>query len=123
MTAHGSSLSPAVHAALLARVGRYPEALDLLRLAAGIDIDDTSGSTAHGLHVATMGGVWLAMVEGFAGVRADGDGLSVRPRLPDAWETLTVHLVYRGTRVQLRIKGEEVKVETGGPLRVAVVRD
>ena len=123
MTAHGSSLSPAVHAALLARVGRYPEAVNLLRLAAAIDIDDTSGSTAHGLHVATMGGVWLAMVEGFAGVRADGDGLSVRPRLPEAWETLTVHLVYRGSRVQLRIKGEEVNVETGGPLRVAVVRD
>ena len=70
-----------------------------------------------------MGGVWLALVEGLAGIRADGDGLSVRPRLPDTWETLTVHLVYRGTRVQLRIKGEEVKVETGGPLRVTVVRD
>ncbi|MGA8417875.1 MAG: glycosyl hydrolase family 65 protein [Candidatus Dormiibacterota bacterium] len=122
MTAHGSSLSPAVHAALLARVARYPEALELLRLAAGIDVGDTSGPNA-GLHVATMGGVWLALVEGFAGVQADGDGLSVRPRLPDAWETLTVHLVYRGTRVQLRIKGDEVKVETGGPLRVAVLRD
>jgi len=123
MTAHGSSLSPAVHAALLARVARYPEALDLLRFAAAIDVDDTSGSAAQGLHVATMGGVWLALVEGFAGVQADGDGLCVRPRLPDAWETLTVHLVYRGTRVQLRINGEDVKVETGGPLRVAVVRD
>ena len=80
-------------------------------------------STAQGLHVATMGGVWLALVEGFAGIRADRDGLCVRPRLPDTWETLTVHLVYRGTRVQLRIKGEEVKVETGAPMRVTVVRE
>lgn len=123
MTAHGSSLSPAVHAALLARVARFPEAIDLLRLAAAMDIEDISGSTAHGLHVATMGGVWLALVEGFGGVSTDGDGLTVRPRLPDAWETLTVHLVYRGIRVRLQIKGEEVKVETGGPLHVAIVRD
>ena len=123
ITAHGSSLSPAVHAALLARVARYPEALELLRLAAGIDVGDAAVSTAQGLHVATMGGVWLALVEGFAGIRADRDGLCVRPRLPDTWETLTVHLVYRGTRVQLRIKGEEVKVETGAPMRVTVVRE
>ncbi len=123
MTAHGSSLSPAVHAALLARAGRYPEAVELFRLAAAIDIDDSSGSTAHGLHVATMGGVWLALIEGFAGIRADGDGLSVRPRLPDAWEKLTVHLVYRKTRVRLRIEGDQVDVETDGPLPVAVLRD
>ncbi len=70
-----------------------------------------------------MGGVWLALVEGFAGVSADGDGLCVRPKLPTEWETLTVHLVYRGIRVQLHIEGEEVSVETGGPLRVTVVRD
>ena len=123
MTAHGSSLSPAVHAALLARLGRYPEAIDLLRFAAGIDINNTAVSTAHGLHIATMGGVWLALVEGFAGVSADGDGLCVRPRLPAEWETLTVHLVYRGIRVQLQIREEVVQVETSGPLRVTVVRD
>ncbi len=123
MTAHGSSLSPAVHAALLARVGRYSEAIDLLRIAAAIDIDDISGSTAHGLHVATMGGVWLALVDGFAGITPDGDGLTVRPRLPEAWERLTVHLVYRGTRVRVHINGANVKVETARPLRVAVVTE
>jgi trehalose/maltose hydrolase-like predicted phosphorylase len=122
-TAHGSSLSPAVHAALLARLSRYPEALELLRLAARIDVDDVSKTTAHGLHVATMGGVWLAMAEGFAGIQADGDGLCIRPRLPDAWEALTVHLVYRGQRVRLQIEGEEVTVDTSGALRVVVARD
>jgi trehalose/maltose hydrolase-like predicted phosphorylase len=123
ITAHGSSLSPAVHAGLLARLSRFPEALDLLRFAARIDVDDASKTTAHGLHVATMGGVWLAMVEGFAGIQADGDGLVIRPRLPRDWDTLTVHVVYRGNRVQVHVKGEEVKVETSGQLRVAVARD
>lgn len=123
ITAHGSSLSPAVHAALLARVSRHQEALDLLRFAAGMDVDGVSATTAHGLHVATMGGVWLAMVEGFAGIQAEGDGLCIRPRLPGAWEDVTVNLVFRGVRVQVHIRGDEVKVDTDRPLRVVVARD
>ena len=47
-TAHGSSLSPAVHAALLARAGRMTDALTALRIAARIDLDDLTGTTASG---------------------------------------------------------------------------
>ncbi len=123
ITAHGSSLSPAVHAALLARVSRHPEALDLLGYAARIDVDDAANRAAHGLHVATMGGLWLAMVEGFAGLQADGDGLCIRPRLPATWEELSVRLIYRGVRVHLSMRGAEVRVKTDRPLRVVVAPD
>jgi trehalose/maltose hydrolase-like predicted phosphorylase len=118
ITAHGSSLSPAVHACLLARVSRHAEALDLLRYAAGLDVDDASRAAAHGLHIATMGGVWLALAEGFAGIQADGDGLCVRPRLPPGWETLTLHLVYRGVGVTIRVQDGQTHVDTDRPLRV-----
>ena len=123
LTAHGSSLSPAVHAALLARESRHSDALDLLRYAAGLDLGGSSATTAHGLHVATMGGVWLAIVEGFAGIQADGDGLRISPRLPAAWAEVTVNLVYRGVRTRVHLRGEEVNVETDRELRVVVVRD
>jgi trehalose/maltose hydrolase-like predicted phosphorylase len=123
ITAHGSSLSPAVHAALLARVSRHEEALELLRFAAGMDVNGVSATTAHGLHVATMGGVWLAMVEGYAGIQPDGDGLRVQPRLPAAWQDVTVHLVYQGVRVQIHIHGDDVTVDTDRPLTVVVARD
>ena len=56
-TAHGSSLSPAIHAALLARAGRYRAALGVLAVAARLDLDDLTGTTAAGLHLATMGGL------------------------------------------------------------------
>src|SRR2546423_12496017 len=68
-TAHGSSLSPAVHASLLARAGRFREALAALRIAARIDLDDVSRSTASGIHLATMGGLWQALGRGFGGGR------------------------------------------------------
>ena len=48
-TAHGSSLSPAIHAALFARAGRFGAALEALRLACRIDGDDLSGSSAGGV--------------------------------------------------------------------------
>lgn len=120
ITAHGSSLSPAAHACLLARAGRQAEALELLRFAAGIDLDDTRTAAAHGLHVATMGGVWLALVEGFVGLEPDGDGLVVRPRVPAQWGATTVHVVYRGVRVTVCVEDGQARVHTDQPLRVMV---
>jgi trehalose/maltose hydrolase-like predicted phosphorylase len=102
-TAHGSSLSPAVHAGLLARAGRFPEALSSLRLAARIDLDDLTGSSAGGLHLAAMGGLWQALVFGFAGVRVRADALAVDPRLPPEWDALELRLRFRGDPLALRI--------------------
>ena len=53
-TAHGSSLSPAIHAALFARAHRAGPALEALKLACRIDVDDLTGTTSGGLHLATM---------------------------------------------------------------------
>src|SRR5664280_2748177 len=54
-TSHGSSLSPGVHAALLARAGRPDEGLRLLRMASHLDLHDLTHTTAGGLHIATLG--------------------------------------------------------------------
>jgi trehalose/maltose hydrolase-like predicted phosphorylase len=117
-TAHGSSLSPAVHAALLARAGRFPEALSALRLAARLDLDDLTGSTAGGLHLATMGGVWQALVFGFAGVRPSGDRLLVDPRLPDEWKALEVSLRFHGELVRLRVEDSGVTLRGDGNMEL-----
>lgn len=119
-TAHGSSLSPPVHAGLLARAGRLEEALALFRLAARLDLDDLTGTTAAGLHLATFGGLWQAFVGGFLGVRPEGAVLRVTPRLPEAWRAASARLVFRGTRLGVRADHEGVSVEAKGPLTVAV---
>src|SRR5207245_2464803 len=97
-TAHGSSLSPAIHASLLARAGRLPEALAALQLATRIDLDDLTGTTAGGLHLATMGGVWQALAFGFAGVRARGETLELDPRVPAEWRARGLRGLCRGVR-------------------------
>ncbi|HSL64220.1 MAG TPA: glycosyl hydrolase family 65 protein [Gaiellaceae bacterium] len=119
-TAHGSSLSPGIHAALLARVGELGRAQRLLRLTARLDLDDVTETTAGGLHLATMGSLWQALALGFAGVRPLEDALALDPRIPPAWGTLELALAFRGVPARLTLAPDEALVETERPLRVRV---
>jgi trehalose/maltose hydrolase-like predicted phosphorylase len=119
-TAHGSSLSPGVHAALFARAGRLEEALRWLLLAARVDLDDLTETTAGGLHLAAMGSVWQALAFGFAGLRPAGDALRLDPRLPEEWRVLELRLRFRGSRVRVRIEPEAVTVTADPPIAVRV---
>ena len=119
-TSHGSSLSPAIHAALFARARRFGPALDALKLSCRLDVDDLTGTTSGGLHLATMGGVWQALLFGFAGVRATPQRLTVDPALPDAWDALEVRLRFRGYPVRIRIEHDAIAVDADPKVPVTV---
>ena len=119
-TAHGSSLSPAVHASLLARAGRADDALSMFRLAARLDLDDVTGTAHGGLHLATMGGVWQALAYGFLGLRADSGALRVDPQLPSDWSALTLRFFFRGVPVEVRADHRRVSVACEAPIQVRV---
>lgn len=122
-TAHGSSLSPSVHAAVLARAGRADEALEMLRLATAIDMEDLTETTAGGLHLANLGGIWQAIVLGFAGLRPTSPGraaLVVDPVLPEDWEELRLTLRWHGRRIRLICRCDAVFVGCDQSLRVLV---
>lgn len=119
-TAHGSSLSPAVMAALLARAGRPDDALDLLRIALRLDLDDLTGMTAGGLHMATIGGVWQCLLAGFGGVRVRAGCLQVDPCLPARWPRLDLRFRALGQRVHMVVDEHEVRVDADGPLWVSI---
>jgi trehalose/maltose hydrolase-like predicted phosphorylase len=112
-TAHGSSLSPAINASVLARAGRYRPALEALQIAARMDLDDLTGTSAGGLHLATMGGLWQALVFGFGGIRPRADLLLVDPRLPKEWNALEFSLRFRGRPLRLRIDRDGVSTTLG----------
>jgi trehalose/maltose hydrolase-like predicted phosphorylase len=116
--AHGSSLSPAIVAALLARAGRPDEAEPLFRLAARLDLDDVTGTTAGGLHLATMGGVWQALAGGFAGIEPTAEALVIDPHLPSAWAGVLVTVRYHGVRVRVEVRHASVTVTSDGPLPI-----
>jgi len=119
-TCHGSSLSPAIHAAVAARVGALNEAMDYFRAAARLDLADHMGNAAKGVHIATMGGLWQAAVFGFGGVRPERDAIRVDPHLPPAWPKLAFPLRWRGTLIDVEVTPTTLALHLDGPAAVAV---
>lgn len=117
-TAHGSSLSPPIHASLLARAGRVDDALEWFRLTARLDLEDVTGTSAGGIHLGAMGGLWQAFTFGFLGVSVDDGAVRVDPRLPREWDSVTQNLVVVGVRLKLTVTQDEVIIEADEPLRV-----
>jgi len=109
--AHGSSLSPAIQASLLARAGRPDEAVEFLSLASKVDLEDIGDTTAAGLHVASMGGAWQALAFGFMGLWPQGDHLRISPMMPRSWSHLELSMAYRGQRVSIRATSDLLDVE------------
>ena len=119
-TAHGSSLSPAIHASLLARARDFDPALEALRIATRMDLDDLTGSTAQGLHLATMGGTWQALAFGFMGLRPRGGMLHVDPVLPPSWSAIEFRVRFRGSRVRVRKERSHLSIWTDKRISVVV---
>ncbi len=115
-TAHGSTLSPGVHAALFARAGQPEAALEMLRLTARLDIDDIGHTTREGVHLAGMGTVWRALAYGYAGLRPAGNALAIDPMLAPGWETLDLRVQFRGSRVHVQIDPESVHASADPPI-------
>jgi kojibiose phosphorylase len=93
---HGSSLAPAIHAILSCELGRPDESYQHFMRAALVDLEDLRGNTADGIHAASAGGVWQAVVFGFGGVRLTDAGPVATPRLPAGWTRLKFRLQHRG---------------------------
>jgi len=115
LTTHGSSLSPGMHAAVAAEFGDLTAAESAFRMACNIDLGDTMGNAARGLHMATMGSIWQAAVMGFAGIRRRDEALVVDPALPPSWERVTVPLRFRGSRARF-----DLRQAGGGRVRVGI---
>ncbi len=93
--AYGSSLAPSVHATLACELARPEEAYEHFMRAALVDLDDVRGNAADGIHAASAGGLWQALVFGFGGLRLTNAGPVANPRLPPNWTRLKFRFCWR----------------------------
>jgi alpha,alpha-trehalose phosphorylase len=101
ITTHDSSLSTCIFSIMASKLGYYDKAYQYFIETARLDLDNTHGNTKDGLHMANMGGTWLAIVFGFAGLRIKEEGIFFAPALPDKWEGYCFSIQYQGRRLQL----------------------
>lgn len=108
LTDHGSSLSPAIHGALAARLGLADDAWRYWRQSLWLDLSNAMTNSALGVHPACMGGTWQALVFGFLDVRFGDDGPTwaddAASRLPASWRSLAMSLRWRGTDYPVEVK-------------------
>lgn len=104
---HGSSLSPAIHALLAARLGKFSLAERYFEQAAEIDLANNMGNAAGGVHAGALGGLWQAAVFGFAGLHLAEDGPQYQPNLPATWRSMSTQFQWRGDWHQLRVPDGE----------------
>ncbi|MFV0260139.1 MAG: glycoside hydrolase family 65 protein [Acidimicrobiales bacterium] len=132
MTTGDSSLSACVQAIVAAEVGLHDLALRYFHQSLYLDLLDTHGNTADGVHVANAGGVWSAVVYGFAGMNDWGEGLRFMSRLPESWDGIRFRLLRQGSLLEVTVGHEAVSVAVldgppvvvdvgGGPVEVAPV--
>ena len=94
---HGSSLGPSISAIMACRVGDSQGAYEHFMRAARADLLDVRHNAGDGIHAASAGGLWQAVVMGFAGLRILADGSwTLDPRLPRHWTRLAFKFTVRG---------------------------
>lgn len=115
MTVHESSLSPCIHSILAAELGMEEKAYEMYNRTARLDLDNYNNDTEDGLHITSMTGSWLAIVQGFAGMRTANEGLAFAPFIPKSWDRYTFKIVYRDHLIQVEVASDQVTISQEGP--------
>ena len=110
-TLHDSSLSLSTHSILASDIDEKDLAYKLFQEATKIDLGENMKTSDHGIHAASLGGLWQIVVNGFGGVRMVGGNLRINPKLPENWSRLTFSFMWKGNKLDIELTKEGIKIE------------
>ena len=121
-TVHESSLSPCVHAIQAAKLGRMEQAYTFYLRTSRLDLDDYNKEVEEGLHITSMAGTWMSIVEGFGGMRVKDGKLCFTPQIPEQWDMYSFKLNFRNRVLKVTVtqEGAEFKIDEGEALEIVV---
>jgi len=109
---YGSSLGPAIHGIVAATLGKTAEAYEYFRLSAFMDLENSRGNADSGIHAASCGNIWQAVVFGYAGIQFTENGPVAKPNLPPTWKRLQFKLYWRNNWYSFDLKPEISNMKT-----------
>ena len=109
-TLHDSSLSFGIHSILASDIGNSELAYDMFEKASDIDMGQYMKSSDAGVHTASMGGLWQAVVCGFGGVRMLDGKLRIDTRLPEQWKKLEYSIFWHGYKLDINITKNSISI-------------
>ncbi|RSK26815.1 glycoside hydrolase family 65 protein [Bacillus sp. HMF5848] len=110
-TLHDSSLSLSTHSVLASDMDDPELAYSLFERAARIDLGPNMKSSDHGMHTASIGGVWQCVVNGFGGVRMLDGKLRIDSKLPKQWNKLKFPINWKGDRLEVTVTPSTIIVK------------
>ena len=123
-TVHESSLSPCVHSILAAKLDRMDQAYNFYLRTSRLDLDDYNKEVEEGLHITSMAGTWMSIIEGFGGMRVRNHTLSFNPKIPKEWKGYSFKVNFRNHTIKVNVsqskntfellKGEELTLLVNG---------
>lgn len=111
-TVHESSLSPCVHAILAARIGNIDKAYEMYLRTSRLDLDDYNKEVHEGLHITSMAGTWMSIVEGFGGKRIIDNQLHFNPIIPSQWDSYDFMVTFRGNQLEIIVSQNDVIIKS-----------
>ncbi|MGL4913246.1 MAG: glycosyl hydrolase family 65 protein [Romboutsia sp.] len=109
-TVHESSLSPSIYSIVACEIDNLEKAYELYSRTARLDLDNYNNDTEDGLHITSMSGAWLSIVQGFAGMKTFNQSLSFAPKLPKNWNGYSFNINYREAILKVEVSKENVKI-------------
>ena len=121
-TVHESSLSPCVHSIQAAVLGRMEQAYTFYLRTSRLDLDDYNKEVEEGLHITSMAGTWMSIVEGFGGMRVRNNQLHFEPKIPAQWKGYSFKVNFRNAiiKVEVNQQGTNVIIEGNSDVEVFV---
>ena len=110
-TVHESSLSACIHSILASRMNKIEKAYEYYIRASRLDLDDYNKEIKQGLHITSMGGSWMSIIEGFAGVRIFKEKLYINTKIPKNWDSYSFKLNVKNRKISVLINKHETKIE------------
>lgn len=119
---HESSLSPAIHAILAQSLGLDDAAFNFFGFTTRMDLDNYNRNAGEGLHLANIAAAWMTIVHGFGGLRMENGHISLTPRVPEKWDSLSFRFRVKDSVVCARVTRSSCKLflVEGAPVRVTL---
>jgi len=120
-TVHESSLSPSVHAVLACRIGLIDDAYKFYLQTSRLDLDDYNMEVEEGLHITSMAGSWISIIEGFCGMQIINDTLSFKNKLPNKWTSLSFKINFKGSILEVNIIENKINFIWKGESKINII--
>jgi maltose phosphorylase len=84
-------------------------------------LDDYNHEVHEGLHITSMAGTWMSIVEGFGGMRVKNDKLTFEPKIPEQWDAYSFKVNFRHQIIKVNVCKGHTHFELEGEHEIEII--